>query len=126
MSIEIIKHGTEEAIKKYDKVNDKRQSYICNRCGCSWKCDYNDNNFGTAHDYNGDPDILCPECHCPDTKEVDGIMDIESDDEPSDSCRDCAYFNGWVVPNRCDAHSSFNSLAKKEGICKHFRRRNYL
>ena len=68
--IEIIKHGTAEAMQQYDDARDTRKNYCCKRCGCEWKCEYFDNIFGAANEYNGDPAILCPECNCNDTEEI--------------------------------------------------------
>ena len=70
MSIEIVQHGNREDIEAWERAHDKRESYICNRCHCIWKCEWKDNKFGSSHDYNGDPDILCPECGSNDTSKV--------------------------------------------------------
>ena len=60
--IEIIKHGSQKKIAEYDAIHDRRKLYRCDRCGCEWKCEYKDNEFGSSHEYNGDPDILCQYC----------------------------------------------------------------
>lgn len=76
MAIEIIKNGSQEKIDAWEKAHDKRKTWQCNRCGCEWKCEWKDNKFGSIQDYNGDPDILCPECGSNDTKEfVSGVCD---------------------------------------------------
>ena len=67
--IEIIKHGTAEAIQEYDAKNDTRKNYRCKRCGCEWKCEYSDNIFGAAKEDTHIPAILCPDCNCNDTEE---------------------------------------------------------
>ena len=59
--IEIIKHGTAEAIQKYDEAHDTRKNYRCKRCGCVWKCEYSDNIFGAAKGDDHVPAILCPD-----------------------------------------------------------------
>ena len=67
--MEIIKHKDENKIKQWEMIHDKRKNYICHRCGCEWRCHWSENKFGSVHDYNGDPDILCPECGSNDTNE---------------------------------------------------------
>lgn len=70
MSIEIIKKGDPKKIESWERIHDKRKTYRCERCGCEWKCEWQDNKFGSIQDYNGDPDILCQECGKPTVKEV--------------------------------------------------------
>ena len=60
--VEIMKHGNQVNIDRYEEEHNPKITFICNRCGCEWKCQYFDNTFGTAKDFNGDPDIICPEC----------------------------------------------------------------
>lgn len=70
MSVEILKKGDPKKIEAWERLHDKRKTYGCNRCGCEWRCLWADNKFSSIQDYNGDPDILCPECWSNDTKEV--------------------------------------------------------
>ena len=67
--MEILKHKDENKIKQWETLHDKRKHYICHRCGCEWRCLFGENKFGSVHDYNDDPDILCPECESTDTDE---------------------------------------------------------
>lgn len=95
--IKIIKHGTAEAMQKYDEEHDTRKNYYCKRCGCEWKCEYFDNIFGSSNEYNGDPAILCPECNCNDIE--DGIEEFV-EDVVSCGELDCAYcFSGKCLIN---------------------------
>ena len=95
MAIEIIKKGSQEKIDAWEKAHDKRKTWRCNRCGCEWKCERKDNKFGSIQDYNGDPDILCPECGSNDTEELTTIKNDES------KCTDCKWFNGWNTGKEC-------------------------
>lgn len=70
MSIEILKNGSLEKIAEWERKHDRRKTWRCERCGCEWKCEWKDNHFGSIQDYNGDPDILCPECGSNDTGEL--------------------------------------------------------
>lgn len=68
--VELLKEMDPKKVEAWDKLHDKRKVYRCERCGAEWKCEYKDNKFGTAHEYNGDPDILCQCCGFPTVKEV--------------------------------------------------------
>ena len=67
--MEILRHGNEGAIAAWEKIHDPRKLYLCRRCNCMWKCAYSENTFGQSHEYNGDPDILCPECNSNDIED---------------------------------------------------------
>ena len=69
--IEVIRPLNEQAVIEYDRAHDKRKLYSCNRCTAIWKCEWQDNEFGSIQEYNGDPDILCPFCGSNDTKKED-------------------------------------------------------
>lgn len=83
MSIEILKKGSQAKIAEWEHKHDKRKTWRCNRCGCEWKCEWKDNKFGSIQDYNGDPDILCPDPEC-------GSNDTERYVEPL--CENCENF----------------------------------
>lgn len=68
--IELLKEMDPEKVMAWDRIHDKRKHYRCERCGAEWKCEYGANTFGIAHEYNGDPDILCQCCGFPTVKEV--------------------------------------------------------
>ena len=70
-SMEIINPGSKEQMEDYDRLHDKRKTYHCNRCGCTWKCLPHQNKF-SGYGMNEDPYILCanPECRSDDVKEV--------------------------------------------------------
>lgn len=70
MAIEIIKESDSMKATVWDWIHDKRKLYRCERCGAEWKCEYFENKFGTSHEFNGDPDILCQRCGHPTVKEV--------------------------------------------------------
>lgn len=97
MSIEILKEGSKEKIAEWERKHDKRKTYRCKRCGCEWKCEWKDNKFGSVHDYNGDPDILCPdpECNSNDTEELTTAKNYEN------KCTDCKWHNGWNPNKEC-------------------------
>lgn len=124
MAIEIIKKGSQEKIDAWEKAHDKRKTWRCNRCGCEWKCEWKDNKFGSIQDYNGDPDILCPECNGNDTEE---FVSCACGDK-SMNCTTCGFFNGWVMPNRCDAsaNSSLELSTPWSHKCSLYRKRDTL
>lgn len=68
--VELLKEMDPEKVMAWDRLHDKRKVFRCERCGAEWKCEYGANTFGTAHEYNGDPDILCQCCGFPTVKEV--------------------------------------------------------
>lgn len=70
-SMEIINPGSKAQMEAYDRLHDKRKTYHCNRCGCTWKCLPHQNKF-SGYGMNEDPYILCanPECRSDDVKEV--------------------------------------------------------
>lgn len=70
MAIELLKEMDPEKVEAWDRFHDKRKLYRCERCGAEWKCEYNENHFGSKHEFNGDPDILCHCCGFPTVKEV--------------------------------------------------------
>ena len=70
MAIEILKELDPMKVDAWDRVHDKRKLYRCERCGAEWKCEYHENKFGSKHEINGDPDILCHCCGFPTVKEV--------------------------------------------------------
>lgn len=71
MAIEILKELDPKKIEAWDRLHDKRKLYHCERCGAEWKCEYHENNFGSKHEFNGDPDILCHCCGFPTVQEVE-------------------------------------------------------
>jgi hypothetical protein len=99
MAIEIIKESDPMKATAWDRIHDKRKLYRCERCGCEWRCEYSENKFGSSHEFNGDPDILCQRCGHPTVKEVvlreipeavssyRGCKDFDHDDY---NCLDCA------------------------------------
>lgn len=70
MAIEILKESDPMKAAAWDRVHDKRKLYRCERCWAEWKCEYHENKFGSKHEINGDPDILCHCCGFPTVKEV--------------------------------------------------------
>lgn len=70
MAIEILKESNPKKVEAWDRIHDKRKLYRCERCGAEWKCEYHENKFGSTHEINGDPDILCQCCGRPTVKEV--------------------------------------------------------
>lgn len=70
-NMEIINPGSKDQMEAYDRLHDKRKTYHCNRCGCTWKCLPHQNKF-SSHGMNEDPHVLCanPECRSDDVKEV--------------------------------------------------------
>lgn len=70
MAIEILKELDPKKVEAWDRIHDKRKLYRCERCGAEWKCEYHENKFGSKHEINGDPDILCHCCGFPTVKEV--------------------------------------------------------
>ena len=70
MAIELLKESDPKKVEAWDRIHDKRKLYRCERCGAEWKCEYHENKFGSQHEYNGDPDILCQCCGSPTAKEV--------------------------------------------------------
>ena len=70
MAIEIIKELDPKKVEAWDRLHDKRKLYRCERCGAEWKCEYSENKFGSKHEINGDPDILCQCCGFPTVKKV--------------------------------------------------------
>lgn len=70
MAVEILKALDEDKVIAWDKLHDKRKVYRCERCGAEWKCEYVENTFGSSHEMNCDPDILCYCCGFPTVKEV--------------------------------------------------------
>lgn len=98
MAIELLKELDPKKVKAWNRVHDKRKLYRCERCGAEWKCEYCENKFGSKHEINGDPDILCHCCGFPTVKEVvlremaetvssyRGCKDFDHDDY---NCLDC-------------------------------------
>ena len=78
MAIEILKEPDPKKVEAWDRIHDKRNLYRCERCGAEWKCEYHENKFGSKHEINGDPDILCQCCGFPTVKEV-VLRDINND-----------------------------------------------
>ena len=78
MAIEILKEPDPKKVEAWDRLHDKRNLYRCERCGAEWKCEYHENKFGSKHEINGDPDILCQCCGFPTVKEV-VLMEINDD-----------------------------------------------
>lgn len=70
MAIEILKEPDPKKVEARDRLHDKRNLYHCKRCGAEWKCEYHENKFGSKHEINGDPDILCQCCGFPTVKKV--------------------------------------------------------
>lgn len=70
MAIEFLKESDPKKAEAWDRIHDKRKLYRCERCGAEWKCEYHENKFGSKHEINGDPDILCQCCGFPTVKEV--------------------------------------------------------
>ena len=70
MAIELLKESDPKKVEAWDRIHDKRKLYRCERCGAEWKCEYHENKFGSKHEINGDPDILCQCCGFPTAKEV--------------------------------------------------------
>lgn len=70
MAIEFLKESDPIKVEAWDRIRDKRKLYRCERCGAEWKCEYHENKFGSKHEINGDPDILCQCCGFPTVKEV--------------------------------------------------------
>lgn len=70
MAIELIKESDPKKVEAWDRIHDKRKLYRCERCGAEWKCEYSENKFGSKHEINGDPDILCHCCGFPTVKKV--------------------------------------------------------
>lgn len=68
--VELLKELDPKKVEAWDRIYDKRNHYRCERCGAEWKCEYGANTFGTSHEPNGDPDILCQCCGFPTVKEV--------------------------------------------------------
>lgn len=68
--VELIKEMDPKKVEAWDRLHDKRKVFRCERCGAEWKCEYGANTFGTSHEPNGDPDILCQCCGFPTVKEV--------------------------------------------------------
>lgn len=104
--VEIIKHGNQVNIDRYEEEHNPKITFICNRCGCEWKCKYFDNTFGTPKDFNGDPDIICPECWSNDTKKKQ---------KESIKCgdMDCAFWQSGICSTGYSGH-------KHNGICPEF------
>lgn len=80
MAIDLLKESDPMKATAWDRVHDKRKLYRCERCGAEWKCEYHENKFGSKHEINGDPDILCQCCGFQTVKEVT-LMDCLSDNE---------------------------------------------
>ena len=78
MAIEILKELDPMKASAWDRVHDKRKLYRCERCGAEWKCEYHENKFGSKHEINGDPDILCHCCGFPTVKEI-VLREIDDD-----------------------------------------------
>lgn len=76
MAIEILKEIDPKKVEAWDRLHDKRKLYRCERCGAEWKCEYHENKFGSKHEINGDPDILCQCCGYPTVKEVDNTLTV--------------------------------------------------
>lgn len=70
MAIEFLKESDPKKAEAWDRIHDKRRLYRCERCGAEWKCEYHENKFGSKHEINGDPDILCQCCGFPTVKKV--------------------------------------------------------
>lgn len=83
MAIEFLKESDPKKVEAWDRIHDKRKLYRCERCGAEWKCEYHENKFGSQHEYNGDPDILCQCCGFPTVKEI-VLRGMERDQKLSD------------------------------------------
>lgn len=70
MAIELLKESDPKKVEAWDRLHDKRKHYRCERCGAEWKCEHHENKFGSKHEINGDPDILCQCCGHPTVKEI--------------------------------------------------------
>ncbi len=68
--VELLKEMDPKKVEAWDRLHDKRKVFRCSRCGAEWKCEYGANTFGTSHEPNGDPDIICQCCGFPTVKEV--------------------------------------------------------
>lgn len=68
--VELLKEMDPKKVEAWDRLHDKRKVFRCERCGAEWKCEYGANTFGTSHEPNGNPDILCQCCGFPTAKEV--------------------------------------------------------
>lgn len=71
--IELLKDMDPKKVEAWDRLHDPRKTYSCERCGAEWKCEYMANKFGPAHEYNGDPDIICQCCGYPTVREVKDV-----------------------------------------------------
>lgn len=108
MAIELLKKLDPKKVEAWDRIHDKRKLYRCERCGAEWKCEYHENKFGSKHEINGDPDILCQCCGFPTVKEVVlREMPCAVDDENCTTCIHChllfdppiCRINGESLPN---------------------------
>ena len=104
--VEIIKHGTQVNIDRYEEEHNPKITFICNRCGCEWKCKYEDNNFSRPYAYNGDPDIICQECDS-----TDVIVKPKGYVRCGDM--DCAFWQSGIC-------STGYSGPRHNGICPEF------
>ena len=122
MSVEILKNGSEKKIAEWERKHDRRKTWRCERCGCEWKCEWKDNKFGNSHEYNGDPDILCPECGSNDTVELTVSL---TGDGKLVYCGDCKWRNGWDTDGTgCDKGHVSNAVTSMR--CSDFEWRGYL
>lgn len=119
--VELLKELDPKKVEAWDKLHDTRKVYRCERCGAEWKCEYADNKFGTSHEYNGDPDILCQCCGFPTVKEV-GEYDTYSKNPPK-CCVMCEFFNGWTDPPRCERTSGLVVSNPRQYYCDDFSRK---
>lgn len=87
MAIEIIKESDPMKAIDWDRIHDERKHYRCERCGAEWMCEYHENKFGSSHEFNGDPDILCQRCGHPTVKEV-VLREIPEAVSPYRGCKD--------------------------------------
>lgn len=60
-NIEILKRPDPEAIERWNRLHDKKNTYQCQRCGAEWRCEYKDNKFGSLI-YVSRENILCQFC----------------------------------------------------------------
>lgn len=87
--VELLKEMDPKKVEAWDRIHDKRKVFRCDRCGAEWKCEYGANTFGTSHEPNGDPDILCQCCGFPTVKEVKDVTcgDIDCANCVNGKCR---------------------------------------
>ena len=80
MGITIIKDGSQKNIEEWEEKNHPRSTYLCERCGCMWKC------LPNEVKWNQCDKAQCPQCEYFTASEYIAKSDPYDDDGSHNYC----------------------------------------